>query len=407
MRTLRIMACILTGLLFIFSGYAKVIDPMGSAIKFGEYFEAFNMHAFIPGAFVFGVLLAVGELVIGICLFFSIKVKLISWAAIAFMLFFTLLTFVLAVFNPVSDCGCFGDAIKLTNWETFYKNLIILPIAIFIFIQRNEYKTYFSDKTEWFMLSIFLIYTTGIAFYSYRHLPLIDFMAYKVGNNIRDGRIYPEGTPEAEYDNTFIYEKDGRKQEFKIENLPDSTWTFTDAKSELIAEGYVPPMADFIITSKDGDFITDEILDSSGYMVFITSVDINEIKPHDDIKTDAVYEYCHKNNIGLMMLTGSSDEEIKAFSDRNHAVYPVYFVDVTVLKSMVRSNPGMMLLHDATILKKWSGYDIPSVIQFEKTIKTDVETLISGYLYKEKRDTVVLAVVLLIFVAIMFLIKRK
>lgn len=407
MKILRIVARILIGLLFIFSGYVKVIDPMGSAIKFGEYFEAFNMHAFVPGALVFGILLAVAELVIGICLLFGIKIKLISWATIAFMVFFTLLTFVLAVFNPVSDCGCFGDAVKLTNWETFYKNLIILPFAIFIFIQRNEYKAYFSDKTEWFLLSVFVAYTTGIAFYSYRYLPLIDFMAYKIGNNIKDGRVFPEGAPEAVYDNTFIYEKEGRKEEFKIENLPDSTWTFVDAKSKLITEGYVPPMADFIITNAAGDFITDEVLASSGYMVFITSVDINEISHYEALKINAIYEYCHKNNIGFMMFTGSSDEDIETFSDCNQTEYPVCFVDITVLKSMVRSNPGMMLLNDATILKKWSGYDIPSVNQFEKTINTNMDTLISDSFCKEKRDTIILAVVLLFFLAIMFLTKRK
>ena len=133
MKTLRIIARVLVGLLFIFSGYVKVIDPVGSQIKFGEYFEAFHMSALAPASLVFGILLAVAELVMGICMLFNIKVKLVSWATLAFMIFFTILTFILAVFNPVTDCGCFGDAINRRHYGTYYNNLILLPITIFIF----------------------------------------------------------------------------------------------------------------------------------------------------------------------------------------------------------------------------------------------------------------------------------
>lgn len=406
-KVLRLLVRISVGLLFIFSGYVKVIDPVGSAIKFGEYFEAFHMHAFVPGALVFGILLAVAELVMGICLLLGIKVKLIAWATLAFMIFFTLLTFILAVFNPVSDCGCFGDAIKLTNWETFYKNLIILPFTLFIFLQRNNIKSCFSNKTEWFVLSVLVVYTTGIAIYAYRYLPLIDFMAYKVGNNIQEGRIFPEGASQAVYDNTFIYEKNGEMQKFKIESLPDSTWTFIDTESVLIEEGYIPPMADFVIADENGNFVTDEILDFSGYTVFITSVDLTNINQITAFKLNRIYNYCRENKMQFIMLTGSADEEINTFLIQNKVEYPIYFVDQTVLKSMVRTNPGMMLLHNAVILKKWSEYRIPSVKQFEKTVDANTDKLISDYHCKEKKDTILITVVLLLFFLIMFLFKRQ
>lgn len=397
MKSLRLIVRVLVGLLFIFSGYVKVIDPVGSEIKFGEYFEAFHMHALVPGALVFGILLAVAELVMGICLLFGVKVKLISWATLAFMVFFTVLTFILAVFNPVSDCGCFGDAVKLTNWETFYKNLIILLFAVFLVVQRNKYELYLSDETEWLILFVLVLYSAGISIYTYRYLPLIDFMAYKVGKNIQQGRSFPEDTSPAIYDNTFIYEKEGKREHFKIENLPDSTWTFIDTESELIEEGYVPPMADFVIMEMNGDFITDEILNSPGYTVFVTSVDLKDVNQETAFELNRIYNYCLENKIQFILLTGSVDEKINSFLVRNKAEYPVCFMDQTVLKSMVRSNPGMMLVNNATILKKWSGYNIPSVKQFEKIIKTNPDQLISDFSFKEKRDTAIIAILLLGF----------
>lgn len=407
MKMLRIISRVLIGLIFLFSGYVKVIDPVGSAIKFGEYFEAFHMHALAPASLVFGVMLAVVELVIGICLLFGVKVKLISWATLAFMVFFTVLTFILAVFNPVSDCGCFGDAIKLTNWETFYKNLIILPFTIFIFIQRSNYKSYFPDKTEWMLLSILVAFSTGIAVYAYRHLPLIDFMAYKVGSNIQEGRSIPEGAPEAVFDNTFIYEKDGKQDRFKIDNLPDSTWTFVDAETILISEGYVPLTSDFTITDKNGDFITDEILELPGYMVFIISTDITKVNRKEMAEINSLYAYSKAHDIHCMVLTSSGYNDIETTLSETGTDFDTYFTDATVLKSMIRSNPGIMLLNNATILKKWSNHDIPSVEEFEQIITEDMNLVISGYNSREKWITILLSLIILCIIGVFAFMTNK
>ncbi|MDR2919433.1 MAG: DoxX family protein [Tannerella sp.] len=405
MKVLRIISRVFIGLIFIFSGYVKVIDPVGSAIKFGEYFEAFHMNALAPASLPFGIMLAVVELVIGICMLFGIKVKLVSWATLAFMIFFTILTFVLAVFNPVSDCGCFGDAIKLTNWETFYKNLILLPFTIFIFIQRKQYKSYLQDKTEWILLAILVAFSTGIAVYSYRHLPLIDFMAYKVGSNIQEGRIVPEGAPEAVFDNTFIYEKDGKKEQFKIENLPDSTWTFVDAESILISEGYIPPTSDFSITDTNGDFVTDEILELPGYMVFIVSTDITDINRKEMAEINKLHEYSKAKDIHFMMLTSSAPDDIEAVLAGTGIDF--YFTDATVLKSMIRSNLGVMLLQGATILKKWSNHDIPATDELEAIIKEDTNAVISGHNNREKRTTILLSLILLCILGTSFFLRKR
>ncbi|MDR2652447.1 MAG: DoxX family protein, partial [Prevotellaceae bacterium] len=188
---LRTLTRIAIGLLFIFSGYVKAIDPIGSEIKFGEYFEAFGMSALEPGALFFGILLATVELITGLCFLFGLRMKLAALGAILFMTFMTILTLVLAITNAVQDCGCFGDAIKLTNWQTFYKNLIIMPFVIYAFIERKKYRQIFENKIEWIIAISLLIASTGISIYTYRHLPFIDFMAYKAGVNIPEGMIIP------------------------------------------------------------------------------------------------------------------------------------------------------------------------------------------------------------------------
>ena len=396
MKALRIISRLLIGALFIFSGYVKVIDPMGSAIKFGEYFEAFSMHFLAPTALVFGILLAVAELVLGLCMLFGVRMKEAAWGALLFMIFFTCLTFVLAVFNPVEDCGCFGDAIKLTNWQTFFKNLIILPFVIFIFVQRKKYVSFVCCKAEWAIGFGLGFFSLGLALYTYCHLPLIDFMAYKVGSNIEEGRHYPEDAPQDVYDNTFIYEKDGAQQEFKIDNLPDSTWTFVDTKTVLISEGYVPPTKDFVISNSNGEYATDSVLALPGYMVFITSYNTLDASAKNADKINTMYSYAQQNGIHFMMLSGSTEEDNADYVARTSAQYPVYYTDETVIKSMVRSNPGIMLLKDATILKKWSFSDAPDIPEFEKFITDDTQTIIDKHNACEKATTLWLAIAVLI-----------
>lgn len=392
MKALRIIARVLIGALFIFSGYVKLIDPMGSAIKFGDYFEAFSMHFLAPTALVFGILLAVAEVVLGLCMFFGIRMKEAAWGALLFMIFFTGLTFVLAVFNPVEDCGCFGDAIKLTNWETFYKNLIILPFVIFIFWQRRNYKPFTCCKAEWAIFAGMLIFSVGIAVYTYRHLPFIDFMAYSVGSNIQEGQIMPDDAPQAVYDNTFIYEKNGVQEKFKIDNLPDSTWTFVDAETKLISEGYNPPTKDFTISNNNGEYITDSVLELPGWMIFITSYEIDEASTKNADKINDLYNHAY-GYYHFLMLSGSADDLNAEYAAKTNAKYPIYHTDETVLKSMVRSNPGIMLLKDATIVKKWSFRDAPDMKEIDHIIKMDgAENTINDYKSCERTTTWLLAI---------------
>jgi uncharacterized membrane protein YphA (DoxX/SURF4 family) len=403
----RTIVRIVIGGIFIFSGYVKAIDPIGSEIKFGEYFEAFGLSALEPGALTFGILLSTLELITGLCFLFGLKIKLASLGAVLFMIFMTLLTLVLAVTNAVQDCGCFGDAIKLTNWQTFYKNIIIMPLVVYAFVERKNYRQSFGNRTEWTIAILLLFASSGISIYACRHLPFIDFMEYRAGVNIPEGMIVPENAPVEIYEDiTFVYEKDGKKETFTIENLPDSTWTYLDASvPKLLKKGYVPPTKDFSITALEtGETIHDKIFAQGGYLIIITSPDVNKAKT---VKTNAVnelYEYSHKNAVNFILLSGSSEQANQAYRHNVDAKYPVYATDPTVLKSMARSNPGIILLKDNTILKKWNINDTPSVDELKDLLSRNPDDIIADN-HKRSKQTTLLFITIISLLFIFFSAK--
>jgi hypothetical protein len=361
------------------------------------------MSALEAGSLIFGILLATAELIIGLCFLFGLRMKLASLGAILFMAFMTVLTLVLAITNAVQDCGCFGDAIKLTNWQTFYKNLIIMPFVIYAFIERKNYRQVFENTAEWIIAILLLIASSGISIYAYRHLPFIDFMAYRVGANIPEGMVIPEGAPADVYEkSTFIYEKDGKKDVFTLDSLPDETWTYVDAPApKLLKKGYVPPTQDFSVTSLEtGESMHENIFAQGGYLIFITSADILHAKQNNPDALNELYQYATTSNINFMMLSGSSEQANQAYLQNAGAKYPVYATDATVLKSMVRSNPGIMLLKDNIILKKWNINDAPSVDELKELLTDNPEDIIAGNYSCSKWTTVLLAC--LVFVLFLF-----
>ncbi len=396
MKTLRIICRVAIGLLFIFSGYVKAIDPMGSHIIFGEYFKAFHLTAIMP---VFLPLVVVGapiaELLIGFCALMGVRMKETAWAAVLFMVFFTILTFILAVFNPVTDCGCFGNAIKLTNWETFFKNLVILPFVGVLFWQRKNYKSFASCRAEWITAACLLLFSGGLMWYSYRHLPLIDFMAYKVGNNIKELMTYPENAETDVYETKLYYEKDGKTQEFGMSNLPDSTWKFVDSKSILVKKGYEPPIHDFTIITADGRNIADSVLSLPGYVFLLAIPHTETASTKQMAKVNALADYCMtQDNLHFFALTGSGDEQKAEFAATTGAMYPFYSTDEKPLMSMVRSSPGLLVMNNATVLAKWSRFDIPTPEEVEKEIvQQQNEKIIIDHQIYERMITEILAVI--------------
>lgn len=265
---LTLICRLILGLVFVFSGFVKVIDPLGLTYKIEDYLTAFGgfFSNFSFLALPLGVALPVLELVIGLNLLFKIKYRLTSILAMFFMLVMTPLTLYIALYNPVTDCGCFGDALVITNWQTFFKNLVLIILAFILLINTSQHKPMFLSRIEWAIVTFFVGIGVALAVCSYNHLPLIDFRPYKIGVNIPEAMRVPEDAAADVYATTFIYEKEGVKKEFTLENYPknDSTWTFVDQKTVLVSTGYKAPIHDFSIVNAAFDDITEEVIYNPG-----------------------------------------------------------------------------------------------------------------------------------------------
>jgi len=352
---------LLLGIVFMFSGVVKAIDPVGFSIKIGDYLTSFGLGSlnFLSEVAAFN-LIAV-EFMLGVCMFCGVYRKYTSLLTLLMMVFMTPLTLYLAIFNPVSDCGCFGDAIIISNWETFSKNVLLLIAAIYVYINNQRQTSFFTTNAYWFVTLYAYLACIAFSFYNYRHLPIKDFRPYKVGVNISELIEIPEGAPEDEYEFIFVYEKDGVTQEFSLEDYPkdDPSWTFVDTKMELITQGYRPPVEAFNIYNTLEDDVTYEILNNKDGVFLLIAPDLSKA---NDLKVDEIrtlYDYCLENGLQFYCVTGSGQDDIVRWEDNTGAEYPFLIADKTLLKTIIRSNPGLVLLKEGTILEKWHYNDIP------------------------------------------------
>ena len=408
MKIVRFISRILIGILFIYSGFVKGVDPCGSTYKFIDYFQAFGMDSFEAIAFPLAILLSSIEFVIGVALLFGVRMIVSAWAALIFMLAFTPLTFYLALSNPVHDCGCFGDALILTNWETFFKNLIILVPVLITFIYRKEFKVKYKVYAEWLLIAAFAIIIVGTSIYSYNHLPILDFRPYKIGTYIPDGMIIPDDAPHDVYKTIVTYEKDGVQKEFVMPDYADSTWTWVSTDNQLISKGYEPPIHDFAIESRDGEDITDDILYDDGFVFLLVAYDLDETNIDAQQKINELAEYCNTKGYRFLCVTSSTDQ-IDDFIENTEAPYEFANMDEITLKTIIRANPGLVLLHKGTVLSKLHYNDIPEIKELKDNI---LAYAISKQ--REKSDSLLvtslilsLLLVLSLFVLINFLRKNK
>ena len=257
---MRKISRVLLGLLFVFSGFVKAVDPVGSSLIFKEYFHAFGVGFLEPLSLICGITLSAIEFTLGVMVLLDFRKRIAAWGMFLFMSFFTILTLILAIFDPVQDCGCFGDAVKLTNWQTFFKNLFFWPFALFLFLQRNRTAPVARGAAEWPVCIFFALVITSVSVYSYRHLPLIDFRGYKIGNNIAALLEEARMNPEFVYTTELIYTRDGEEKIFLPDSLPDSTWTFADSRTRTTATGVRHKITDFSVLDNSGNSVTDSIL---------------------------------------------------------------------------------------------------------------------------------------------------
>ncbi|MGC9343760.1 MAG: BT_3928 family protein [Bacteroidales bacterium] len=370
MKMLRTLSRLLVGIVFIFSGFVKAVDPLGSTYKFGDYFTAFNIGFLESFALPLAILLSSIELVLGISLLLGYRMRFTSWVVLLFMSFFTILTFILALTNPVSDCGCFGDALILTNWETFWKNIVIMAVTIIVFISRDKYQLVREPVKEWIVIAGFFVLVVLLSLYCYRNLPLLDFRPYGVGTYIPDGMVIPEGAPQSEFETRLYYRNSetGEEKEFTMENFPKDTlrWEFIDAVSKQVSEGYEPPIHDFNIMAPDGSVITDEIISWQGYTFFLVSYNALEADKEALKRANKYFQLSQAvEDIRFFAVSASLREDLDSIRLLTGLEYDFSQADEITLKTIVRSNPGLLLIKNGTIMDKWGHRNFPDHSDFQ------------------------------------------
>ena len=347
---------------FIFSGYVKAIDPLGTLYKLKDYAAAMSLNGLLPDWALVGVAIALGalEFALGVFMLFAVRRHVVSRITLAFMAAMTALTLWIFVADPVKDCGCFGDALKLTNGETLLKNIVLSACAALVAWRPVDMARFISRSNQWIVRYYTVAYIVITSVYCLYTLPIFDFRPYHVGMNIKQGMEIPEGAEQPEFESTFLLRKNGETREFTLDNYPDSTWEYVDTRTVQTKKGYEPPIHDFALTSCDtGEDITEQVLTKKGYTFLLVSPRLAVADDSNFGDIDQIYEYAEENGADFYCVTASANDEIERWRDLTGAEYKFCNADETTLKTMIRSNPGLMLLKDGTIIGKWSHNALP------------------------------------------------
>jgi len=363
MNILTHIAKLLIAITFIFSGFVKLVDPLGSAYKFEEYFGAdvLNLEFLSPYALQLSIVLILAEIMLGLMLFIGYKPTLTVWSLFFISLLFLFLTWYSAYYNKVTDCGCFGDAITLTPWETFYKNVVLIALILFLIKNRHDLYPFLSEN---FVRNISLVSLAGflfITFYVLKHLPIIDFRAYAIDKNISEGMLVPEGATKPIFEDIWTYKVNGIDKKYTTEEKP---WnikgaTFVDRKTKTIEEGYVPPIHDFTMESNGND-ITEILLQKEKLMLFV-AYDLNKAKEKAFTSIKNLGDKAIKEGYTVYCFSASTEEDFLQIKKQYQFNFDLLFCDETTLKTIVRSNPGVVILNKGTITGKWNWVDIDKI----------------------------------------------
>lgn len=387
---------------FLFSGFIKANDVQGTVYKIQEYFGAWGLWRFSDGYIPYFIAwgLAIVEFWIGVNLFFGIRRRFTPFISFVMISIMTPITLWLAIANPVSDCGCFGDAIILTNWETFIKNLL-LWIASYLVMRHSEFLIKLvTDKVDWLISLYGMVYISIFMTYTSMNLPVIDFRPYSIGTDIKAGMEIPEGEKAPVFETVFIYQKGGEQRTFTVDALPDDSWEFVDRQTTLKEKGYIPPIHDFSLhLYPDGTEITQDVLNDSNYTFLLISPRLQNADDSEMDKINHVYDYTLERGYSFYCVTGSSDAEIEDWTDNTGAEYPFARMDATALKTIIRSNPGLLLLKNGVIINKWDDASIPA----EETLNKPLSQLTIGKVNLKTIERTILDLVLFFVVPLFIL----
>ena len=353
MRYIVGIARAIVGLLFIISGLIKLNDPVGFSFKLQDYFapEVLGLEFLVPYALLLAIILVIVEVLLGIFLLLGHFRKFTLWSLLLMIVFFTFLTFYSAYFNKVTDCGCFGDAMPLTPWESFSKDVVLLVLILILFIGKKYIQPILKLKIRNIIIFGSFLFCLGIAYYVLQHLPIIDFRAYKIGANIQEGMSVPDDAPQPIFEYKWKFMVNGEEKIFTTNgDYPQVDGEFIDVDTKMIQEGYTPPIHDFTIEREGVDYTT-EILEEENLVVVIAySLRNTEKDGYSGIKQ--VTDEALKNGYRVVGLSASSQEETEALAEKYKLNFDFYFCDETTLKTIVRSNPGLLELNRGTIEQK-------------------------------------------------------
>ncbi len=369
------------GLLFIFSGLIKANDPLGFSYKLEEYFEVFHVTFLNDLALSMSVILCALEMILGFALIIGIRINSVTWGLLLLIIFFGFLTFYSAFFKVVQTCGCFGDAIPLTPWQSFGKDMVLLALVLVLFFNRNRMQPLVSPAAEIRWLIAAVVIALGIGLYTYNFLPVIDFLPYKIGANIPDEMKTPPGAMPDEYELTYQLKNKANgqtksmsdKDYLKTGIWKDATWVIQgDPERRLVKKGFEPKIRDLGIQDGQGNDYTQELLGNPFYNLMVVAYDLKHTNEAALNRLNALAINLTQNyNMRTVMLTSASPADAAAFSKTHHLAFEIYHADGVPLKTMVRANPGILLLKNGTVINKWHYHTMP-----------DYDALVKRYLQK-------------------------
>ena len=369
------IARVLVGCLFIFSGFIKANDPLGLSYKLEEYFEVFKgdtglamFEWFAHIALPLAIIVCVSEMILGVMLLIGFKRELTLWLLFAQIAFFTFLTFYSACYNKVTHCGCFGDFLQLKPWESFWKDIALLILITLLFAGKEHINELMFPSLGRSVFVIALIASIWFPMHAYRNLPPLDFRAYAPGMNIKDNMKAAANYSPAVYESGFVYEnlKTGEKKEFTMKNYPwedTLNWKWSATSTILIKDAVNPPkITDFTVNNADGVVLTDSILNNKDYSFWIVCYDVTKTEGDASLQAtlNDFYTLATKDGKQIFAMTSSGAKEIDEYKHAHNALYDFASVDGIVLKTMIRSNPGLMLMKNGTVVANWHWRNIPS-----------------------------------------------
>ena len=348
------------GILFIISGLIKLNDPVGFSYKLAEYFSepVFNMPFLEPFALAIALFLVILEVILGVLLLIGYKTKFTIWSLLILIVLFTFLTFYSAYFDVVKDCGCFGDALKTTPWQSFTKDIVLLFFILILYFNQKLVQPLFGVKTQNALVALAVVLCCFMGYWVLNHLPLKDFRPFKVGNNINEGMQIPENAPKSEVEMVFIYKVNGVQKEYtekELMNIPAGA-TFVDRIDKVIKEGYIPPIHDFTM-EKDGVDYKDQFLKDQK-LILIVAYDLNKSNAEGMAKMEALHKKALTKGYKVIGMTASSPEQIEKVKKQFGLTFDFYFCDAIALKTIERANPSVVIISKAVVKQKVHYNDI-------------------------------------------------